>query len=73
MSLRDADLRQDLNRIFVETVILHGKKDHICPFDFALEMNKHILHSKLIPFENSGHGLFYEEWQKFNQEILKYQ
>jgi non-heme chloroperoxidase len=71
MSLRDEDLRQDLNRIFVETTILHGKKDQICPFDFAFEMKKHIPYSNLIPFENSGHGLFYDEWQKFNQEILK--
>lgn len=72
MSLRDEDLRSDLTRIVVETAIFHGKNDHICPFDFALEMNKHIPYSKLIPFENSGHGLFYEEWKKFNQEILKF-
>jgi non-heme chloroperoxidase len=69
-SLRDEDLRIELSRIYVETYILHGKHDQICPFDFATQMNKHIRNSKLIPFEKSGHGLFYEEWQKFNQEIM---
>jgi non-heme chloroperoxidase len=70
VALRDEDLRGDLHRILSETYILHGRKDQICPFPLAIEMNKGIKHSKLIPFENSGHGLFYEEWQKFNQEIV---
>lgn len=70
-SLRDEDLRLDLKRILVDTYILHGRKDQICSFEFAIEMNRQIRNSKLIPFENSGHGLFYEEWQKFNHELLK--
>jgi non-heme chloroperoxidase len=71
-ALRDEDLRTDLTRIVVETAVFHGKEDHICPFEFAIDMKKHIPNSKLIPFENSGHGLFYEEWKKFNQEILTF-
>lgn len=70
ISLRDEDLRSDLNQIFTETHILHGKKDQICPFELAIEMNRGIKYSNLIPFEQSGHGLFYEEGQKFNQKIL---
>ncbi|SFB06449.1 MULTISPECIES: alpha/beta fold hydrolase [unclassified Bacillus (in: firmicutes)] len=69
-SLRDEDLRNDLQTIIRETYILHGKKDKICPYEFALEMRKRIMYSKLIPFEQSGHGLFYDEMEKFNRELL---
>ncbi len=68
-SLRNEDLRKDLKRILVRTYILHGRKDKICPYELAIEMKKTVQNSKLIPFVNSGHGLFYDEWQKFNHEI----
>lgn len=70
-SLRDEDLRNDLAAIRIPTTILHGRKDQICPYELAQIMHQNIPHSKLIPFENSGHGLFYDEKDKFNQELLK--
>lgn len=70
VSLRDADLRSDLVHICVPTLILHGKKDQICPFPFAEEMARGIRNSRLVPFEHSGHGLFYDEMDKFNRELL---
>lgn len=58
-ALRDEDLRGDLAKIQVPSLILHGVKDQICPFSFAEEMQEGIANSKLVRFENSGHGLFY--------------
>lgn len=75
LSLRDENIFQDLRNIHVPTYILHGKLDQICPFEFALIMNEQIQHSKLYSFEYSGHGLFYDELEKFNQilsQILSY-
>ena len=69
-SLRDEDLRNDLAAIRIPTTILHGKKDQVCPFELAQVIHHNIPNSKLIPFENSGHGLFYDEIDKFNQELL---
>jgi non-heme chloroperoxidase len=68
-SLRDEDLRDDLGKIQVPTAIFHGILDKICPFTFAEMMNKQIEFSKLIPFEESGHGLIYDEKDKFNDEL----
>ncbi|NLM12533.1 MAG: alpha/beta hydrolase, partial [Epulopiscium sp.] len=31
-----------------------------------------IKHSKLVPFRDSGHGLFYDEKDRFNQELIKF-
>lgn len=70
ISLRDEDVFSDLSKIKVPTYIMHGKLDKICPYGFAKIMNEQIKDSKLIPFEYSGHGLFFDEREKCNQEIL---
>ncbi|MGE5796674.1 MAG: alpha/beta fold hydrolase [Ignavibacteria bacterium] len=72
IALRDTDLRSDLVKIGIPTVIMHGKKDKICSFDLAEQMNAGIAHSQIIPFENSGHSLFLEETKKFNSELIKF-
>ena len=71
-SLRDSDLRAELDRIHVPTGIFHGVLDKICPFEFALILNKGIHNSQLHRFELSGHGVFYDELEKFNQEFIDY-
>lgn len=72
VALRDTDLRSDLVKILIPTVIMHGKKDKICSFDLAEQMKIGISHSHIIAFENSGHSLFLEETQKFNTELIKF-
>ncbi|RAV97931.1 alpha/beta fold hydrolase [Pseudochryseolinea flava] len=69
-ALRDSDLREDLKKIQVPTLILHGKHDHICSYDLAEQMKIMIRHSELIPFEKSGHALFIEEREKFNSSLI---
>ena len=71
-ALRDTDLRSDLERITIPTLIMHGKKDKICSFDLAEQMKSGISNSRLIAFENSGHSLFLEETQKFNRELIRF-
>ena len=72
ISLRDTDLRKDLAKIKIPTLIMHGKQDKICSFDLAGQMKSGIADSQLIPFENSGHSLFLEETQKFNSSLIKF-
>lgn len=70
-SLRDEDLRGELPYVQLPTTILHGKLDKVCPYPFAEIQHKGIRGSTLVPFEKSGHGLFYDEMQKFNLELLR--
>lgn len=72
VALRDTDLRPDLEKIKIPTLILHGKKDKICSFDLAEQMKAGIADSKLVAFEKSGHSLFLEETKKFNSELIKF-
>jgi non-heme chloroperoxidase len=72
ISLRDEDLREDAQRIFVPTGIFHGIHDQIVPFPSAEEMHHYIEGSMLIPFEYSSHGLFYDELDRFNYCLMKF-
>jgi non-heme chloroperoxidase len=35
-------------------------------------MKRGIKNSKLVPFEYSGHGTFYEEHDRFNRELTQF-
>jgi len=70
IALRDTDLRNDLLKITIPTLIMHGKKDKICSFDLAGQMKARIANSRIVAFEKSGHSLFLEETQKFNNELI---
>lgn len=72
IALRDEDLRGDLPKIKIPTLIMQAKQDKIVAYALAEQMNKAIKGSQLIPFENSGHALFLEEKDKFNEELLKF-
>ena len=72
IALRDTDLRSDLEKINIPTLIMHGKKDKICSFDLARQMKAGIADSQIITFEKSGHSLFLEETAKFNKELIRF-
>ncbi|MFA6448982.1 MAG: alpha/beta hydrolase [bacterium] len=72
IALRDSDLRDDLAQVKVPTAISHSTHDKICPFELAEAMASGIKGAELIRFEKSGHGLFYEEKEKFNEMIVNF-
>lgn len=63
-------LFEDLPKIQVPTLIMHGVHDQIVPYQLGVVQNRGIRGSKLVTFENSGHGLFYDEMEKFNRELI---
>jgi non-heme chloroperoxidase len=71
-TLRDTDLRDDLKKIKIPTLILHGKLDKICSYELAEQMHAQISNSTLVPLEKSGHALFIEELEKFNSELYNF-
>jgi len=62
----------DLGTINVPTLILHGIHDKVVPFPLAEVQKQGIKNSKLVPFKFSGHGLFYDQRDKFNEELMKF-
>ncbi len=68
----DEVLFSDLETINVPTLIIHGIHDKVVPFELGEVQNKSIKNSKLIPFKYSGHATFYDQLDKFNEELMKF-
>ncbi|MFQ9509899.1 MAG: alpha/beta fold hydrolase [Lachnospiraceae bacterium] len=71
-ALRDEDDRPNMNIIHVPTGIFHGRKDKIVPFELGQVQHQIIKDSVLFPFDDSGHGIFYDELDAFNQCFLNF-
>lgn len=70
--LRDRDLVADLSTIEIPTLICHGIHDNVVPMAAAKAQQQLIQGTILLPFEASGHGIFYEENDRLNQELLNF-
>ncbi|MDP4145986.1 MAG: alpha/beta hydrolase [Bacillota bacterium] len=70
--LGEEKLFSDMEKITVPTLILHGIHDKIVPFPLGEVQKRLIRNSTLIPFKYSGHGLFYDQCIKFNEELIKF-
>ena len=68
----EESLFSDLGTIHAPTLILHGIHDRVCLFPLAEAQRRAIRNSRLVPFELSGHGLFYDERDRFNKELAQF-
>jgi len=62
----------DMETIRVPTLIMHGIHDKVVPFQLAEVQHRMIRNSRLVPFEFSGHGLFYEQKDDFNSLLVRF-
>lgn len=65
-------LFEDMEKIQVPTLILHGIHDKVILPPLGEIQQKLIRNSKLVLFPYSGHGLFYDEKDKFNEELVSF-
>lgn len=72
ISLKNERLFDDIPKIKIPTLILHGTHDKVCPYNFAKYFNENIENSKLVPLTESGHAAFIDEKDKVNENILKF-
>ncbi|MEJ1976350.1 MAG: alpha/beta fold hydrolase [Acetobacteraceae bacterium] len=70
--LRRYDLRPELARITVPTLILAGRHDWICPPDFSEEIHRLIPGSELRIFEHSSHSIRADETDALNAAIANF-
>lgn len=70
LTFSQADLRADLAKVDVPTLIIHGTADKIVPYDLtARAMHQEIAGSRLISYEDAPHGFFYTEWPQLNRDL----
>ena len=70
--LGEEELFEDLERIHVPTLILHGVNDQVCLFPLAKTQNKTIQNSRLVPIEACGHFLFIDQRERVNSELTAF-
>lgn len=71
-SFRDEDTFADLPLIRVPTLILHGTEDRVCLPALAEAQKAGIPHAKLVWLKDTGHSLFYEQKDSFNEELIRF-
>ena len=59
------DVRGELGRIQVPTLVLVGRKDFVCSVRFANALHVGIPGSRLVVLEKSGHMSYVEEPDRF--------
>jgi len=69
----ETDFREDLKKITVPTLVLHGSDDQICPIELSGTLAAKIVkNSKLVVYEGGSHGLLVTEKDKFNADLLAF-
>lgn len=67
------DFRDDLPKIDVPTLIIHGDADRILPLESTAErLPKLIKNSRLVVIEDGPHAICWTHADKVNPEILKF-
>lgn len=66
------NLKQNLKKIKVETLLIWGKDDQATPYSDALLMRRKIKNSGLVTFDNVGHFPYIERKNQFNRVIASF-
>ena len=70
-ALGDVDVREELARVKVPTLVLHCRGDTIVPFKDGVELASLIDGARFVPLDSDGHLLLESEpaWDRFTREV----
>ena len=72
-SFGTTDFREDLKKVTVPTLVIHGDADAIVPIEGSgLRTHRAVLHSKLVTVSGAPHGLNLSHAQAFNDALLSF-
>ena len=72
-SFSETDFRDDLTKIDVPTLIIHGDDDETVPIAISGDKTAAMLaHAKYIIYETAPHGLFITEKDKLNLDLIDF-
>ncbi|MBC7536085.1 MAG: alpha/beta hydrolase [Ferruginibacter sp.] len=72
-SFSATDFRQDVSKINVPTLIIHGDKDKIVPMDATgKEAFKMIEGALFVVYKDAPHGLWFTDKEKLNQDLVDF-
>lgn len=69
----ETDFTEDLKRIDVPTLLVHGDDDQIVPIDASARMSSELVpNAKLVIYEGGSHGLADTERERLNGDLLAF-
>jgi pimeloyl-ACP methyl ester carboxylesterase len=72
-SFGTTDFREDLKKVTVPTLVIHGDADAIVPIESSgLRTHRAVNHSKLVTVSGAPHGLNVSHAQAFNDALLSF-
>ncbi len=72
-SFSETDFRNDLKKITVPTLIIHGDADDIVPINASGNKTAALIpHAKYIVYKGAPHGLFITEKEKLNTDLIAF-
>lgn len=67
------DFRQDLTKITIPTLIIHGNSDKTVPIEASSDLTaKAIPGAEYIVYEGAPHGLFFTEKDRLNEDLIAF-
>ena len=72
-SFSETDFRNDLKKIDIPVLIIHGDADKTVPINVSGDKTAILLpHAKYIMYSNAAHGIFITEKEKLNADLLDF-
>jgi non-heme chloroperoxidase len=72
-SFDTTDFREDLKKVTVPTLVIHGESDAIVPLEGSgLRTHRAVAHSQLVKVMGAPHGLNVSHAQVFNEALLSF-
>lgn len=72
-SFSETDFRDDLKKINIPVLIIHGDADDIVPIELSGNKTAELIpHTKYLVYENAPHGLFITEKEKLNADLINF-
>ncbi|GAC1448364.1 MAG: alpha/beta hydrolase [Chitinophagaceae bacterium] len=72
-SFAATDFRNDVKKVTVPTLIVHGNSDKIVPFEASSQRTAAMMpQAELVVYENGPHGIFYTHRELLNKDLLNF-
>ncbi len=72
-SFASTDFREDLKKVTIPTLVIHGDADAIVPFEGSGQRtHRAVAHSQLVTLKDAPHGLNVSHAQAFNDALLSF-
>jgi non-heme chloroperoxidase len=69
----ETDFREDLKKITVPALVVHGSDDQIVPLEISANLTAKLLpKSKLVVYEGGSHGLLHVDKDRLNTDLLAF-